>query len=87
MHIVIHTSHQPLLTRILPTWHFTILTNQVCRIGLIRMNICPNSNIINKTGIIITTIHRASGDTATPSHFINNLTNIQLHILLIKINL
>jgi len=49
----------------LPTWHYITLTltNQVCQIGLIRINICPNPSIMNKNGIIIITLHRVSGDT------------------------
>ena len=41
-------------------------------------NICPNLNTLNKTGTIITTLHRVSGDTTPPSHIVNHLTNIQL---------
>jgi len=37
---------------------------------------------MNKTGTIITTLHRISGDTIPLSHIVNHLTNIQLHILL-----
>jgi len=71
MHIVIHTSPRPLLTWILPTRHFITLTNQVCQIGLIQINICPNPSIMNKIGMIITTLHRVSGDTTSSSHIVN----------------
>ena len=46
----------------------------------------PNPNTMNKSGIIITTLHRVSGDTTRPSHMVNHLTNIKLHILLIPNN-
>ena len=82
MNIVIHTSPRPLLIRILSTRYFMALTNQVCRIGLILINIYLSLNIMKKTEIIISTIHKVSGDTTPPSHIINNLTNIYLHILL-----
>jgi len=36
--------------------------------------------------MIINTLYRVSADTTPPSHTINNLTNIQLRILNIKIN-
>jgi len=36
---------------------------------------------MNKIGMIITTIYPVSGDTTPPSHTINYLTNIELHIL------
>ena len=42
-----------------PTYHN--FNNLVCRIGFIRINICPSSNTMNKTGIIITTLHRVNG--------------------------
>jgi len=67
--------------------HYITLTNQVCQIGLIRINIWPNSSTMNKNGIIITTLHRVSEDTTPSSLTINNLTNKQLHILLTKTNL
>ena len=56
------------------TRHFIILTNQVCWIDLIWINIYSSPNIMNKTGIIIISIlHRVSGDTTPTSHMINNL--------------
>jgi len=76
MHIVIYTSYRPLFTQILPTRHIITLTNQVYRIGLTRINICPSLNIMNKTRTIITTLHRVSGDTTHPSHMVKNLTFI-----------
>jgi len=56
----------PLLTLILPTQHFITLTNQVCLIGLIQFNVCPCLSIMNKIRMIITTLHRVSGDTTPP---------------------
>ena len=50
MKIVIHISSRPLWTRILLTQHIIILTNQVCRVGLIRINISPSLNTMSKTG-------------------------------------
>ena len=66
MQIQIYISTRPLF-RISPTRHYIILTNQVCQIGFIWINICSNPNIMNKIRIIITTLHRVSGDTITPS--------------------
>ena len=83
MNIVIYISPRPLLTRILLTRHYIILTNQVFQIGFIWISIC----IMNKIGMIITTFHRVSKDTAFSSRTINNLTNVQLRLLHIKINL
>ena len=40
-----------------------------------------HSQYMNKTEIIITTLHRANGDTTPLSHIINHLTNTHLHIL------
>jgi len=57
--MVIHVTPRPLF-RILPTRHIITLTNLVCRIGLIRINTCPSPNTMNKTGIIITTLHRVN---------------------------
>ena len=82
MHIVIHISLRPFLTRILSTQHIITLTNQVCLIGLIQINICLNPNIMSKTGTIITTLYRVNGDTTLPSHMVNHLTNIQLLLFL-----
>ena len=48
------------------------------------INTCPSPNTMNKTGIIITTLHRANVDTTLPSHIVNHLTNTQLHILLLS---
>ena len=56
--LVIHTSLQPLSIQILPTQHYITLTNQVCQIGLIRINICPNPSTMNKNRTIITTLQR-----------------------------
>jgi len=71
----------------IPARHFKTLTNQVCRIVIIQINIYPSPNIMNKTEIIIIfSLHRVSGDTTRLSHMVNHLTNSQLHILLIKIN-
>ena len=47
----------------------------------------PQSSIMNKNVIIITTLHRVSGDKTPPSVIINNLTNKQYHILHTKMNL
>jgi len=46
----------------------------------------PHSQYLNKTGIIIITLHRVSGDTTLPSHIVNHLTNIQLHTFLLSNN-
>ena len=78
MHIVIHTLPRPLLTQILPTRHIITLTKLVCQIGLIRINTCPSLNTMNKTEIIITTLHRVNENTTLPSHIVNHLTNIWL---------
>ena len=77
MHTVIHTSHRPLSTQISPTRHITTLINQVCRIGLILINVCPSFNIMNKTGTITTTLHRVNDDTTPSSHIVNHHSNIQ----------
>ena len=86
MHIVVHTSHRPLSTQILPTRHIITLTNQIYWIGLIRINVCPSPNIMNKTGAIITTLHKVNGDKTLPSHIVNHHSNIQLLIFLVMIN-
>jgi len=70
----IHISSRPHLIRISSTRICTTWTNHICRIGIIRLNMCPSSNIMNKTGIIITTLHRVRGDTTLPSHMVNYLT-------------
>ena len=57
--MVINVTPRPLF-RILPTWHIITLTNLMCQIGLIRINTCPSPNTMNKTGIIITTLHRVN---------------------------
>jgi len=86
MHIMIHILHRPLLTWMLPTRHYITLTNQVCRIGLIQINIIPNFRIMNKIGIIITTLHRFNRDATPPNHIVNHYSNIQLKIFLVMIN-
>jgi len=37
----------------------------------------PSLNIMNKTGTIITTLHRVNGDTTPPSYIVNYHSNIQ----------
>ena len=83
MQIVIHTSPRPLLTQILPTQHIITLTNQVWQIGLIQINICSSPNIINKTRIIITILHKVNRNIISPSHIVNHRSNIQLQIFLV----
>jgi len=48
----------------------------IYRIGLIQINICHSTNIMNKTETIITTLYRVKGDITLLSHMVNNLTNI-----------
>jgi len=83
--MIIHVTPRPLF-QILSTRHIITLTNLVCWIGLIRINICRSLNTMNKTGIIITTLHRVNGDATPPSLIVNHLTNVQLHILLLSNN-
>ena len=78
--------YTPISFWILLTRHIITLTNLVYRIGLIQINTCSSPNTMNKTGIIITTLHRTNGDTTPPSHIVNHLTNTQLHILLLLSN-
>ena len=66
--MVIYVTPRPLF-RILPTRHIITLTNLVCRIGLFRINIYPSLDTMNKTGIIITTLHKVNGDTTPPESY------------------
>ena len=70
--MVIHIIPRPLF-RMLPTRHIITLTNLVCQIGLIRINICPNPSTMNKNGTIIITLHRVSGDSSPLSPIFNQL--------------
>ena len=74
----------PTSLEILPTWHIITLINQVCQIGLIQINICPNPTAMNKNGTIITTLCRVSGDTIPLSLTTNNQV---CQIGLIRINI
>ena len=65
-----------LFFRILPTRHIITLTNLMCWIILIRINICPSPNTMNKIGTIIIILHRVSGDITPLSHIVNHLTYI-----------
>ena len=67
--MVIHITPRPLLTRILPTRYIITLTNQVCRIGLIRINTCLSPNTVNKTGIFIITLHRVNRGYNSPESY------------------
>jgi len=48
------------------------------RVGLIRINTCPSPNTMNKTEIIITTLHRVIGDTASSSHIVVRVGKITI---------
>jgi len=84
--MVIHITLWPLLTLILPTLHIMTLTYLVYRIGLIWISTYRSLNTMNKTGIIITTLHRVNGDTTPPSHIVNHYFNILPIIFLVMIN-
>jgi len=42
---------------------------------------------MDKVRIINSTLHLVNGNTTLPSHIVNHLTNIQRHMLLVKIAL
>jgi len=50
-----------------PAYHN--FNNLVYKIGLIWINTCPSLNTKNKTGIIITTLHRVNGGYNSPESY------------------
>ena len=77
--IIIHIKYR-LHFQILPTRHIMSLTNLVCRIGLIRINITHTPNLITIISIMISTLHRVSGDSPPPSIIFNQLVPL-IHLV------
>ena len=57
----------------LPIRHIITLTNIVCRIGPIRINIIHTPNLITIISRIILTLHRVNGDSSLLSPILNQL--------------
>ena len=68
------------LFQILPTRHIITLTNLVCRIGLIRINITHAPNLITIIFRIILTLHRVNGDSPPLSPIFNQLV-LLIHLV------
>jgi len=77
--MVIHITLRPLF-RILSTRYIMTLTNLVCQIGLIRINITPAPNLMIIISKIISTLHRVNGDSPPPSPIFNHLV-LLIHLV------
>ena len=72
--------YTPTSFQILPIRHIITLTNLVCQIGLIRINITHAPNLITIVSKIISTLHRVNGDSPPPSPIFNQLV-LLIHLV------
>ena len=65
----------PHLTQIIPTKFFTLWTDQIHQVGLIRINTTHIPNLMTIISKIIFTLHRVNRDSTPPSQIFNHLVH------------